>query len=78
LYAFPIYPLLATCPVHLVPIHLVILMKLSKQYKLWISSLCSLVAPATSSLKGWNTLPSTLLSAPQCMFFLKCILFVCI
>jgi hypothetical protein len=59
----PILPIRATCPTHLTLFDLIILLILSKEYKLWSSSYCSfLQPPTTSSLSGPNILLSTLFS----------------
>jgi hypothetical protein len=63
LYAFLLSFIHATCPDDLIPLHLIILIILGEDCKLWSSSLCSfLQPPVTSSLFGPNILLSTLFS----------------
>jgi hypothetical protein len=53
----------ATCPVQLIPFHLIVLIMSGEEYNLWSSSLCSfLQPPVTSSLFGPNILLNTLFS----------------
>jgi hypothetical protein len=57
LYAFLIPPMCATCSVHQIRLYLITLITSGEVYKLWSSSLCSLLQPpATSSLLGPNVL----------------------
>jgi hypothetical protein len=71
LNVFPISAMYATCPAHLILLDLITLMTFSKTYKLWSSSLCSVLQPpATSSLLGPSIFLSTLFSEhPQSMYF---------
>jgi hypothetical protein len=62
LYAFLIYSTSATCSAHLVLLDVITLIVLGESYKLWSSSLCTLLQPfATFSLVGPKILFSTLL-----------------
>jgi hypothetical protein len=68
LYAFPISPICATCSAHLTFFDLIALIIYGEAYKLWSSSLCSLLQPpATSSL-----LSADFSEHPQSMFFPQC------
>jgi hypothetical protein len=49
------FPVHATCPPHLIVLHLIIIFILDAEYKLWSSTLCSFLQPlVTSSLFGPN------------------------
>ena len=58
-----LFPIRATCPTHLILLHLTHQVMFSEQYRPLSSSLCSyLQSPVTSSLLGPNILLSTLFS----------------
>jgi hypothetical protein len=46
------------CPVHLIILNFITLIKYSKEYKLWSSSICSFLQPPDTSalLVGWGTM----------------------
>jgi len=63
LYAFLISPIHPTWPAHLILLDFISLTTFCEAYKLWSSSLCSLLqAPTTNSSLSQNTLLSTLFS----------------
>jgi len=63
LYTPVFYPILVTCPVHLIILHFIAQTMLGAEYRSLSSSLCSLLhSPVTSSLLGPNILLNTLFS----------------
>jgi len=57
-----ISPIRATCPARLILLYLITVMISGEAYKLWSSSLCSLLQPRSSFLLGTNILLSALFS----------------
>jgi hypothetical protein len=63
LYTFLVSPICVTCLAHLIHLDLTTVIIFHVAYKLWRSSLCSLLQPpATTSLLGTNILLSALFS----------------
>jgi len=72
-YAFFISPVHAICTAHLILLDLITLVIFGEAYKVWSSSICSLLQPPeTSSLLGPNILLSTLFSNTLDLFFPLC------
>jgi hypothetical protein len=65
LYAFLILPMRATCPAYVILLELITLMVYGEAYKLWSSSLCSLIQPpTTSSILGSNSVSAPCQTPP--------------
>jgi hypothetical protein len=63
LYTFLPFAMRATCPAHLIVLHLICLTISGGEYKLWSYPLCNFLhSPVTSSVLGPNILLSTLFS----------------
>jgi hypothetical protein len=63
LYAFPFFPVRATCPAHLILHEFIMLITLGEEYKLWNSLLCSFFPTSCQFIPfGPNTLLNTLFS----------------
>jgi hypothetical protein len=73
LYAFLTSPICATCPAHLILLHLITLIKLGVAYTLRNSSLCSLLqSTGTSSPKVQISSSRPVLRHPQSVIVLWC------